>query len=216
MSDPVKPKRRYASARRNEQAADTRATIIAAARRLFVAEGWKATTIAGVARAAGVAAETVYAAFSNKQGLLKAVIEATIRRGQPEVKLLEQAGPRAIAASVDQREQIALFARDITQVLGGVAELMAVVRAAAETDPQMALLYRGLHDGRRHNLSFVASALLRRGPLRGGMGEAEATAVLWRLASPELFVLLKQVEGLDGDAYAIWLAGVLQATILDP
>ena len=216
MTAPVKPKRRYASARRNEQAADTRAAIIAAARRLFVAAGWKATTIAGVAREAGVAAETVYAAFGNKQGLLKAVIEATIRRSQPEVKLLEQAGPQAIAVAADQREQIALFARDITAVLGGVAELMAVVRAAAETDPEMAALYRGLHDGRRRNLGFVASALLARGPLRGGMGEDEATAVLWRLASPELFVLLKQVEGLDADGYARWLANMLQAAMLEP
>lgn len=216
MIDPVKPKRRYASARRNEQAADTRAAIIAAARRLFVAGGWKATTIAGVAREAGVAAETVYAAFGNKQGLLRAVIEATIRRSQPEVKLLEQAGPQAIAAAAEQREQIALFARDITAVLGGVAELMAVVRAAAETDPEMASLYCELHEGRRRNLGFVASALLARGPLRGGMGEAEATAVLWRLASPELFVLLKQVEGLDAVGYARWLADMLQAAMLEP
>lgn len=216
MIDPVKPKRRYASARRNEQAADTRAAIIAAARQLFVAAGWKATTIAGVAREAGVAAETVYAAFGNKQGLLNAVIEATIRRSQPEVKLLEQAGPQAIAAAADQREQIALFAGDITAVLGGVAELMAVVRAAAETDPEMAVLYRGLHAGRRRNLGFVASALLARGPLRGGMGEVEATDVLWRLASPELFVLLKQVEGLDADGYARWLANMLQAAMLEP
>ena len=216
MIDPVKPKRRYASARRNEQAADTRATIIAAARRLFVAAGWKATTIAGVAREAGVASETIYAAFSNKQGVLKAVIEATIRRSQPDVKLLEQPGPKAIAAAAGQREQLLLFARDIAEVLGGVAELMAVVRAAAETDPDMAGLYRGLHDGRRRNLGFVASALLARGPLRDGMDEAEATAILWRLASPELFVLLKQVEGLDVDGYAHWLAKVLQAAMLEP
>jgi AcrR family transcriptional regulator len=216
MDDPVKPKRRYASARRNEQAADTRAAIIAAARRLFVSTGWKATTIAGVAREAGVAAETVYAAFGNKQGLLKAVIEATIRRGQPDVQLLEQAGPKAIAAAATQREQLVLFAHDITQVLGGVAELMAVVRAAAETDPEMAVLYRGLHAGRRRNLGFVATALLARGPLRGGMSEPEATAVLWRLASPELFVLLKQVEGLDAEAYADWLAKMLQAAMLEP
>ncbi|HQZ13538.1 MAG TPA: helix-turn-helix domain-containing protein [Devosia sp.] len=216
MTEPVKPKRRYASERRLEQAAGTRAAVIAAARTLFVETGWKATTIAAVARAAGVSSETVYAVFSSKEGLLRAVIEASIRRDRPDTPLLEQAGPQGLAAAGDQREVIALFARDIAAVLGSVADLMAVVRTAAETDAEMGALYRGLHEGRRRNLSFAAAALLKHGPLRGGIGEAEATAVLWRLASPELFLLLTRTEGLGAEAYAGWLAETLEAVLVAP
>jgi AcrR family transcriptional regulator len=214
MTDPVKPKRRYASERRLEQAAGTRAAVSAAARKLFIETGWRLTTIAAVAREAGVSSETIYAVFGNKQALLQAVIEASIRRDRPETPLLEQAGPQAIAEAIDQDEQIGLFARDITGVLTGVADLIAVVRTAAETDPAMAALYRQLHEGRRRNLSAVAAALLKRGPLRDGMGEAEVTATLWRLASPELFVLLTRTEGMDAERYATWLAATLRKMLL--
>jgi AcrR family transcriptional regulator len=209
MVDAVKPKRKYASTRRAGQAADTRDAVIGAAREQFIAVGWQGTTIAGVARAAGVSNETIYAVFGNKQVLLRAVMERSVRRTDPAVPLLEQAGPRAIAAAADQRAQIALFAEDITGVLGNVAQLMAVVRAAAATDTEVAELYRDLHDGRRRNLAFVAKALSDKGPLRDGINAEAATALLWRLASPELFLLMTDVEGLKAARYAEWLTGAL-------
>ena len=60
---PVKPKRRYDSARRAEQARQTRAAIIAAARRLFLRGGFATTTIAAIAAEAQVSVETIYKAF---------------------------------------------------------------------------------------------------------------------------------------------------------
>ena len=212
--EPVKPKRKYASTRRAGQAADTRETIIAAARQQFIAAGWQGTTIAGVARAAGVSNETIYAVFGNKQALLRAVLERAVRRTDPAVPLLEQAGPRAIAAAADQRTQIALFAGDITGVLGNVAPLMAVVRTAAATDTELAILYRSLHDGRRRNLAFVAKALLEKGSLRHGMDAEAATALLWRLASPDLFQLMTETEGVTVSAYTGWLVSALADALL--
>ena len=210
----VKPKRKYASTRRADQAADTRETVIAAARQQFIAAGWQGTTIAGVARAAGVSNETIYAVFGNKQALLRAVVERAVRRAEPAVPLLEQAGPQAIATAADQRAQIALFAEDITGVLGNVAELIAVVRTAATTDAELAALYRGLHDGRRRNLAFVAKALLDKGPLRHGMDGEAATVLLWRLASPELFLLMTETEGITATAYTEWLTVALTDALL--
>jgi AcrR family transcriptional regulator len=214
MTEAVKPKRKYASTRRAGQAAETRETVIATAREQFITVGWQGTTIAGVARSAGVSNETIYAVFGNKQALLRAVLERAVRRAEPDVPLLEQAGPQAVAAAPNQRAQIALFAKDITNVLGDVAELMAVVRAAAATDAELAALYRGFHDGRRRNLSFVAKALLDKGPLRDGMDADAATALLWRLASPELFLLMTDIEGLQAASYAEWLAGALVDALL--
>ena len=210
----VKPKRKYASTRRAAQAADTRETVIAAARQLFIGMGWQGTTIAGVARAAGVSNETIYAVFGSKQALLRVVLEQAVRGTDPTVPLLEQGGPQAIVAAADQRTQLALFAQDITAVLGNVAYLMAVVRTAAATDGELAALYRGLHDGRRRNLTFVAKALLEKGPLRHGMDSEAATVVLWRLASPELFLLMTDIEGLQAASYTEWLTGALVDTLL--
>ena len=211
---PVKPKRKYASPRRAGQAAGTREAVIVAARAQFIDAGWQGTTIAGIARAAGVSSETVYAVFGTKQAVLLAVVEHAVRRARPNVPLLDQDGPQAVAAAVDQRTQIGLFATDIAGVLGNVAELIAVVRTAAATDPALQALYASLHEGRRRNLEFVARALLKTGLLRPGLDAPAATATLWRLASPELFLLMTQVEGLSADRYAAWLAGTLEATLL--
>lgn len=214
MVDPVKPKRKYASTRRAGQAADTRDAVIAAARSEFIAAGWAGTTVASVARAAGVSNETIYAVFGTKQALLLAAVERAVRRAEPDVALLDQAGPQAVARAKDQRIQLALFARDITSVLGNVAELMGVVRSAAASDATLESLYRGLHDGRRRNLTFVTRALLEAGPLRPGLHADAATDMLWRLASPELFLLMTKVEGLSAERYAAWLTTTLEATLL--
>lgn len=214
MVDPVKPKRKYASTRRAGQAAETREAVIAAARTQFISAGWAGTTVAGVARAAGVSNETIYAVFGTKQALLLAAVERAVRRAEPDVALLNQAGPQSVARAKDQRAQLALFARDITSVLENVAELMGVVRSAAASDATLESLYRGLHDGRRRNLTFVTRALLQAGPLCPGVDADAATDMLWRLASPELYLLMTKVEGLSAESYAAWLATTLEATLL--
>ena len=216
MTEPAKPKRKYDSGRRSVQAAETRNLVIEAARELFVASGWQATTIAGIAKAAAVSTETIYATFRNKETILQAVVEKAIRGDQPDRPLLEQKGPVVIAQAESQPAQIALFAKDICRVLANVAEVMAVLRTAAETEPNLSRLYAGLHDGRRRNLAFVADALIRNGPLHNDMDISAATAHIWRLASPELFLLMTRVEGLSHDAYSAWLRDVLEKQLLKP
>ena len=91
--DPVKPKRRYDSPRRAEQARQTRAAVVEAARRLFLRDGFAATTIAAIAAQAQVSVETIYKAFGGKPGLVRAIC-ATARR-----QLVWRRVPLASAAS---------------------------------------------------------------------------------------------------------------------
>ena len=99
MSEPVK--RRYQSTRRQEQARETRLRIIRAAHELFVAQGYGRTTIAGIAAAAGVAVETVYAAFRNKPTLLRQVWYANFRGDENDVRLLDRPEIRDVLAEPD-------------------------------------------------------------------------------------------------------------------
>jgi hypothetical protein len=46
------------------------------------------------------------------------------------------------------------------------------------------------------------------------MDEEEATAMIWRLASPELFLLLRDIEGINGEQYALWLEDSLRMLLL--
>lgn len=214
MTEQPEPRRKYQSRLRQQQAADTRGAIVAAARQLFVANGWQGTTIAAVARAAGVSAESVYAVFGSKSALLLGVVQSAVRRGDPATPLVEQEGPRAVAAARDQAEMLRLFARDIAQVISAVADIVAVLRVAAQADPEVAKVYDAIHAGRRENLALVARALAGKGPLRDEMSEAAALAQIWRLASPELFLMLTRIEGLTTEQYAAWLEHTLGQLLL--
>ena len=83
-------KRQYRSTRRREQAEETRGRISGAAHDLFVTQGYGRTTIAEVARAAGVAVETVYAAYRNKATLLRHVWYSAMRGDDEDVRLLDR------------------------------------------------------------------------------------------------------------------------------
>ena len=67
--------RPYKSQRRREHAQETRARILESARRLFLKTGYGSTTIGAIAADAGVAAQTVYAGFGSKRGIIFALLD---------------------------------------------------------------------------------------------------------------------------------------------
>ena len=208
------PRRRYRSPLRSAQSARTRQAVLEAARTLFLSAGWSGTTIMQIAEAASLSKETIYAVFGNKRAILQLIIANAVRGGTPNVPLLEQSRTQRIASLTDQIRQIELFAFDIAKILDRVAPLVAVVRAAAGAEPELAELYRALHEGRRQNLRFFVDALSRNGSLRSDMDIGTATEIVWRLASPELFLLMRQVEGLSLSRYSAWLRGSLIRLLL--
>jgi len=212
MVVPVKPKRVYRSTRRSAQAADTRDAVLAAARDIFMRDGWQKATISAIAREAGVSVETIYAGFGTKRVLLEAAITAAVRGPAPDTPLMRQSGPRAVLEATDQRQQLALFTADITGILERVAPMMSVLRTAAETEPELAAHYAGLHRGRRQNFERVIDALLRNGPLR--LDRDTAVAGLARLTSPELFMLATRVEAVSPAQFRDWLLETLTAMLL--
>src|SRR3954471_22225827 len=68
-------KRRYHSPLRQEQALATRTRILDAALTLFGSQGYGATSISAIAREAGVVAETIYATFGSKRGIIDGLVE---------------------------------------------------------------------------------------------------------------------------------------------
>ncbi|MBK8084770.1 MAG: TetR/AcrR family transcriptional regulator [Devosia sp.] len=215
MCASVNVKRRYRSSRREAQAAETRQAVLAAARTVFISSGWQKATIAAIARLAGVSTETIYATFGSKRAVLEALVTQAVRGAAPDVPLAEQAGPRAVREAPDQRQQLQLFVEDITRVLARAAPVMAVVRAAAEAEPELASLYATLHRGRARNLEMVIDAMLRHGPLRRGLDPRHALATLARVTSPELFLLATGVEGSSPADYQDWLLATLTMLLIE-
>ncbi len=214
MSITKKPGRKYASALRAGQADKTQAAILAAADKLFRAQGWASTSVAAIAREAGISPETIYATLKTKRAIMAAVVMQTVRGQSPDTPLMQQAGPLAVLAEKSQATQIKLFAGDITGVLARIAPLMSVLSTAAKTEPELNQLYQRFHEGRRKNLAVVAEAIMRQGSTRKSMDSAEATAVIWRLASPEMFTLMTEVEGISVADFETWLASSLRRLLL--
>jgi len=63
-------KRPYKSSLRQRQAGDTRRRIVEAAQQLLKSEGYEGMTIEGIALRADVSAQTIYAIFKSKTGIL--------------------------------------------------------------------------------------------------------------------------------------------------
>jgi AcrR family transcriptional regulator len=209
--DDVKPRRAYRSERRREQAAQTRERVLAAAARLFAERGFETTTVAGIAEEAGVSPETVYAGFGNKRTLLGELVRQAVR-GRDDVPVLEQAGPAAVAAERDQREQLRLFAEDIALRVERVGPLLEVLAMAARSDAELAELLGKIHAARLANLRHFVDALAANGPLR--VSADAALDDVWALASPELHRLLTLTRGWTRERYCAWLAASLAALLL--
>lgn len=204
-------KRPYRSARRREQAEQTRERVLTAAERVFGERGFEAATVNTIAAEADVSPETVYARFGNKRSLLVELV-GRAARGPDSSPIIEQAGPRAIATERDQREQLRLFAADVVLRLERVGPLLAVLASAAQAEPDLKTLLRRIHSSRRNNLRIFVDSLSMNGAL--SLGADAATDTVWALASPELHQLLTGMLGWSRPRYCDWLFTSLSATLL--
>src|SRR5688572_1750128 len=71
-------KRSYDNEGRRAQSDETRARILQAARALITQKGYRAATVSGMAKAAGVHVDTLYALVGRKPAILRTLIELAI------------------------------------------------------------------------------------------------------------------------------------------
>jgi AcrR family transcriptional regulator len=209
-SDEDTPRRTYRSDRRREQAQETRRRMLDAAGKLLAERGYAGTTIAAVAGEAGVAAETVYAAFRNKRTLVGELVRTSVRGDRSAPPASQQAGARAVAAAPSQVEQIRLFAADVSARLERVGPVLEALAAVPE--PELAELRAHVDRDRLEGMRRFVAALEGQGPLRVGADAAAET--VWALASPELHRLLRSRRGWPPERYTAWLGETLAAALL--
>ena len=177
---PQRPRRRYDSTRRQAQAAQTREDILRAAREAFLRRGYPGTTLAVVARDAGVAVETIYRAFGGKAGLFKAVVEAAVAGGiaRARVPVEQRPAVRAVFDETDPRRQLEGYAATQPGIHARMAPLMRVLAGAAATDPELAEVLREMEDFRLAGLGRFTRLLAERGALRPGLSAEHARDIL--------------------------------------
>jgi AcrR family transcriptional regulator len=209
MNDTVKPlptRRRYDATRRQAAAAQTRQTIARAARELFLARGYAATTMAAIADAAGVAHDTVYATFGPKAALFRHLVEIALSGTDEPVPALERDIVRQARAEPDQGRVLELLAHTIRLIHERLAPLMEALNLAAQTDAELKafseeLLARHVV----HMRAFIAD-LAAKGPLRPGLTQEMAADIMWVTTSSEVYLLCVRERGWTPGVFEHWLA----------
>lgn len=193
---------------RQRQAQETKDRVIAAARKLMAANGWAPTTINSIAAEAGVAPQTIYAAFGNKRALLHGMRQAMVRDSKiPE--LMAQA-----AAESDASRRLGLWARLVRQQMETSYDIISIHRQAAASDPQVAAEYRKVLDNRARSFAEFIDGL--DGELGAGLDKSTAGDLLWCFSNEEIYRELVQERGWSADRYEKWLAATLIAQLITP
>jgi AcrR family transcriptional regulator len=216
MSEPVKPRRRYSSVRRQEQAAQTRRDIVVAADALFRELGYAGTTMPVIARAAGVVVETVYRAFGSKAGLFGAVVDAAVAGGAARAArpVEERPAIRRVIEEPDPRRQLALYAATQPGIHERSGALLRALAAAAASDPELRTLWDGIERRRLEGQARLAAWLGEQGVLRADIGVEAARDVIWTLCSLAVHDMLVMTLGWAPSRYEAWLAGALVRELL--
>ena len=211
--DSQTPKRRYNSTRRKEQARQTRQQILEAAGSLFFENGYSGTSMESIAQSAGVAVETVYAAFASKSGVLNALVNISIVGDDQPIPLLQRENIQASSRETDPHQLIHRFAMDIYPIMKRMSPIFALLRATVKTEPDIAPLLERLLGERLQGMAFFVEELKRTTPLAPVM-ERQAAETVWTLTSAEVFHLLTVDLGWSKQAYIDWLEKMLSSVLL--
>jgi AcrR family transcriptional regulator len=214
MPDPVKTTRRYDSPRRREQAEATRTQILEAAGRLFERQGYGPTTMAAIAREAGVALKTVYVAFETKSGLLRELWHLLVRGGAGNAPVQDRDWFREVLDEPGPRRQLELNARNSRAVKERAAGLLAVLRGAAPSDPEIAELWARIQTDFYENQRAIVQSLDAKHALRSDLDVPRATDLLWTLNHPDVWQLLVRERGWTPEAYERWFAATAASQLL--
>jgi AcrR family transcriptional regulator len=207
-------RRAYESPRRREQAAETRRRILDAAERLFVRDGYSATSISAVAAEAGVSQKTVYLAFETKPNLLRTLWNVRLRGDEGDAPVGERDWFTAILAEPDPNEAIRMLAAAAGRARERMGPTLRVIRDAAPADPEIGALWERMQSEFHANQKAVIEAFAERGTLREGLDVDRATDILWTLNNPTVYLLLVDGRGWAPNEYERWLADTLIAQLL--
>jgi len=208
-------KRAYDGSRRREQARARRLAVVQAARELFEVGGFRQTTIAAVAKRAGVSSESIYKTFGTKAALAKAVFDLELAGDDEPVPIAERPEYLAIAEAQEPHEKVRRYAalgRLMSERSGPVTARVLESRGA---HPEVEEFARTIEGERLHGATAFVGHLAEAGGLRAGLDADRARDHLWVLISPETWAQLVQRRAWTHDQYETWLSDVVADALLE-
>ena len=203
------------SSLRSEQARATRMRVASAAVELFLREGYTATTMAAIARHAGVSTQTVYNTYRTKAAVLKAAYDITLVGDAEPVPLADRAEVTALHTDPDPASLLAGYAALGRRLLERVGPLMLQIAAgAAAGEPDLVKHRLTTAHERLAGTGMVARRVAELGALAPGLTVEQARDRIWTLNSVEVWNLLTRDLGWSGDAYQDWIGEAMCDAVL--
>lgn len=194
--------------RRAVQALETKRLIVDAARRLFVSQGYGATSVAQIAEDAGVALPTVYASVGTKPTLLRLLLD----------RIDEEAGIAELIAELRTSTKPArVLALQITitrQLSERCGDIIGALQSAAGVEPELSETFAAGMARHRAGAKATIDRIVELGGLHAGVAPEEAVAVLAALTAPSLYASLTREHGWSFDRCEEWLTRILGAELL--
>jgi AcrR family transcriptional regulator len=192
---------------RARRVARTEADLVAAARELFLAQGYVATTLAQVAGRAGVATRTVYVRFGTKAALFRRVVDEALVGDAAPVDVAHR--PRTLDAMT--AGTLAERIEALAEVSAGIAEragpLFDVAAQAEGLEPELAGAAQAGRRGTAELCRAFADRAATDGLLPDGLDPARLAVATDVLVCADTVVHLRRAHG--------WSAPLHRALVVD-
>jgi len=203
-----KKSRPYKSLVRQRQAGDTRRRIVEAALHLLRTQGYAGMTVEAIARRAEVSAQSVYAIFKSKTGILIEMLNQSAFG--PEY---DEAVRKALSAP-DPESRLRLTAPIARQIHDAQSVTFDLLRGAGVVTPELAKLEHQRECLRYERQEKMILSLSEARALRHDVDVQRARDILWMFTSRDVYRMLVRELGWTSQKYQDWLADTLVEALL--
>jgi AcrR family transcriptional regulator len=201
-------KRPYKSPVRERRAGDTRRRIVAATRRLLQSEGYAGMTIEAIAKRAEVSAQSVYAIFKSKTGILIELLnEAAFTPDYEETV-------RQALTAREPETRLRIAARIARQIHDAQSATFDLLRGAGVVAPELAKLEQQREGVRYERQEQMIISLRKAGRLRAGLDHRTARDIFWMFTGGDVYRMLVRERGWSAEEYQDWLGETLVEALL--
>jgi AcrR family transcriptional regulator len=214
-------KRPYDAPIRREQSALTRRRILDAAVTAFSASGWTGTTVAEVARSAGVTPQAVHLSVGAKPALLVAAVAHAVAGDEPDVPLRQRrAFAPAFEPGVPAAARAAAFAAGSRAVYERAGALFLVLAQAAPLDQAVQEIWRSAREARLADCRDLVRLASPSGTASDRTTSDRTTDdrtadIVFVLSGPGVYADLTGDRGWPAGAYEGWLTDALRLLLGD-
>lgn len=164
---------RRTATRRQDSAAETRRLLLDAAQELFTARGYRETSIADIASAAGVAVATVYTSVGGKPALLQSLLSSGVETPETSEAMDE------VAHCSDAEEVIDLAAHGTRLIVERHKAMIDLIECTRRAEPVASEAAAQATATFRTALRVAAEQLSALDSLRRDAGVDRAADVMW-------------------------------------